>query len=120
MLMFQTPVQTSAFMRRRERNANCLSSRIQASMTESPVNSLSRNSYSCGDCERRTQCSGSTAPLMSSTYYQISVLKAVMGATFLDMLTLRLMLQLQDNIDNILQLDDAPPHWSANVRDYLD
>ncbi|GFW19938.1 putative LOC100569746 [Trichonephila clavipes] len=44
MLMFQTPVQTSAFMRRREGNANCWSSGIQASMIESPVNSLSRNS----------------------------------------------------------------------------
>ncbi|GFY20729.1 uncharacterized protein TNCV_1119631 [Trichonephila clavipes] len=54
MLMFQTPVQTSAFMRRREENANCWSSGIQASMIESPVNSLSRNSYSSGDCECRT------------------------------------------------------------------
>ncbi|GFU44970.1 uncharacterized protein TNCV_4234901 [Trichonephila clavipes] len=51
MLMFQTLVQTSAFMHRRERNANCWSSGIQASMFEPPVNSLSRNSYSCGDCE---------------------------------------------------------------------
>ncbi|GFX03843.1 uncharacterized protein TNCV_2114151 [Trichonephila clavipes] len=74
MLMFQTPVQTRAFMRRREGNANCWSSGIQASMIEYPVNSLSRNSYSCGDCERRTHCSGSTAPLTSRTYYQISVL----------------------------------------------
>ncbi|GFW67489.1 uncharacterized protein TNCV_3391601 [Trichonephila clavipes] len=49
MLMFQTPVHTSAFMRRREGNANCWSSGIQASMIESPVNSLSRYSYSCGD-----------------------------------------------------------------------
>ncbi|GFV45408.1 uncharacterized protein TNCV_858461 [Trichonephila clavipes] len=73
-LMFQTSVRTNAFMRRREENANCWSSGIQASMIESPVNRLSRNSYSCGDCERRTQCSGSTAPLMSRTYYQISVL----------------------------------------------
>ncbi|GFU99690.1 uncharacterized protein TNCV_3597611 [Trichonephila clavipes] len=62
MLMFQTPVQTNAFMCRREGNSNCWSSGIQASMIESPVNSLSRNSYSCGDCERRTQCSGSTVP----------------------------------------------------------
>ncbi|GFX86969.1 uncharacterized protein TNCV_1530581 [Trichonephila clavipes] len=75
MLMFQTPVQTSTFMRRREGNANCWSSGIQASINESPVNSLSRNSYSCGDCKRRTQCSGSTAPLTSRTYYQISVLE---------------------------------------------
>ncbi|GFX44594.1 uncharacterized protein TNCV_2637591 [Trichonephila clavipes] len=74
MLMLQTLVQTSAFMRRREGNANCWSSGIQASMIESHVNSLSRNSYSCGDCERRTQCSGSTAPLTSRTYYQILVL----------------------------------------------
>ncbi|GFT84922.1 uncharacterized protein TNCV_2507511 [Trichonephila clavipes] len=49
MLMFQTPVRTSAFMRRREGNANCWSSGIQASMIQSPVNSLSRNSHSCGD-----------------------------------------------------------------------
>ncbi|GFW19507.1 uncharacterized protein TNCV_1603991 [Trichonephila clavipes] len=74
MLMFQTPVQTSTFMRLREGNANCRSSGIHASMIVSPVNSLSRNSYSCGDCERRIQCSGSTAPLTSRTYYQISVL----------------------------------------------
>ncbi|GFU19275.1 uncharacterized protein TNCV_1087541 [Trichonephila clavipes] len=74
MFMFQTPVQTSTFMRRREGNANCWSSGIQASMIESPVNSLSRNSHSCGDCERRTQYSGSTAPLTSCSYYQISVL----------------------------------------------
>ncbi|GFV53988.1 uncharacterized protein TNCV_3710491 [Trichonephila clavipes] len=53
--MFQTPVQTSAFMHRREGNANCWSSFLQASMIESPVNSLSRNSYSCGDCERQTR-----------------------------------------------------------------
>ncbi|GFX01290.1 uncharacterized protein TNCV_3729591 [Trichonephila clavipes] len=77
MLMFQTPVKTSAFMRRREGNANCWSSGIQASMIESPVNSLSLNSNSCGDCERRTQCSGSTALLASGTYYQISVLARV-------------------------------------------
>ncbi|GFX12446.1 uncharacterized protein TNCV_1697221 [Trichonephila clavipes] len=74
MLMFQTPVQTNAFMCRCDGNANCWSSGIQASMIESPVNSLSRNSYSCGDCERRTQCSGSTVLLTSRTYYQISVL----------------------------------------------
>ncbi|KFM60957.1 hypothetical protein X975_12271, partial [Stegodyphus mimosarum] len=74
MLMFQTPVQTSAFLRRREGNANCWSSGIQASMTESPVKSLSGNSYSCGNCESRTQCSGIIAPLTSRTYYQISVL----------------------------------------------
>ncbi|GFV72546.1 uncharacterized protein TNCV_4084461 [Trichonephila clavipes] len=37
MLMIQTPVQTSAFMCRREGNANCWSSGIQASMGESPV-----------------------------------------------------------------------------------
>ncbi|GFX63938.1 uncharacterized protein TNCV_41141 [Trichonephila clavipes] len=74
MLMFQTPVQTSAFMHRRKGNANCWSSGMHANMIESPVNSLSRNSYSCGDCERRTQCSGNTAPLTSRTYYQISVL----------------------------------------------
>ncbi|GFV90431.1 hypothetical protein TNCV_50061 [Trichonephila clavipes] len=30
------------------------------------------------------------------------------------------MLQLQDNIDNfVLQLEGTPPHWSANVRNYL-
>ncbi|GFU34308.1 uncharacterized protein TNCV_1991071 [Trichonephila clavipes] len=46
MLMFQTPVQASAFMRRREGNSNCWSSGIQASIIKSPVNSLSRNSYS--------------------------------------------------------------------------
>ncbi|GFU91473.1 uncharacterized protein TNCV_2542411 [Trichonephila clavipes] len=74
MLMFQTPVQTSAFMRRRKGNENWWCSGIQTSMIESPVNSLSRNSYSCGDCERRTLCSGSTAPLTSRTYCQISVL----------------------------------------------
>ncbi|GFW40517.1 uncharacterized protein TNCV_2834251 [Trichonephila clavipes] len=74
MLMFHTPVQTSAFMRRREGNTNYWSSGIHASMIESPVNRLSRNLYSCGDCERRTQCSGSTASLTSRTYYQISVL----------------------------------------------
>ncbi|GFU93795.1 uncharacterized protein TNCV_1660191 [Trichonephila clavipes] len=74
MLMFQTPVQTSAYMHRRNGNANCWSSGIQASMIEPPVNSLSRNPYSCGDCEHRIQCSGSTAPLTSRTYYQISVL----------------------------------------------
>ncbi|GFW58463.1 uncharacterized protein TNCV_3513261 [Trichonephila clavipes] len=72
--MFPTPVETSMFMRRREGNPNCWSSGIQASMIESPVNSLFRNPYSCGDCECRTQCSGSTAPLTSRTYYQISVL----------------------------------------------
>ncbi|GFU35949.1 uncharacterized protein TNCV_4030401 [Trichonephila clavipes] len=74
MLIIQTAVQTSAFMRSREGNANCWSSGIQASMIESPVNRLSRNSYSCGDCERRTQCSGSTASLTLRTCYQISVL----------------------------------------------
>ncbi|GFW80063.1 uncharacterized protein TNCV_4911611 [Trichonephila clavipes] len=74
MLMIQTPVQTRAFMRRRVGNANCCTYDIQASMIESPVNSLSRNSYSCGSCERQTQCSSSTSPLMSRTYYQISVL----------------------------------------------
>ncbi|GFX59152.1 uncharacterized protein TNCV_936671 [Trichonephila clavipes] len=52
-MMFPTPVQTSAFMRRREGNANCWSSGIQASMIESPVNSLSRNSYSSGDSVAR-------------------------------------------------------------------
>ncbi|GFT34971.1 hypothetical protein TNCV_786831 [Trichonephila clavipes] len=32
-----------------------------------------------------------------------------------------LMSQLQDDIDSfILQLDDAPPHWSANVPEYFD
>ncbi|GFV24592.1 hypothetical protein TNCV_1914541 [Trichonephila clavipes] len=37
------------------------------------------------------------------------------------MLTLWLMLQLQDDINNfILQLAGAPPHWLVNVRDYLD
>ncbi|GFX88099.1 hypothetical protein TNCV_159142 [Trichonephila clavipes] len=37
------------------------------------------------------------------------------------MLTLLLMLQFQDDTDNLtLQLDGAPPHWSANMRDYLD
>ncbi|GFV79961.1 hypothetical protein TNCV_1217291 [Trichonephila clavipes] len=44
-------------------------------MIESPVNILSRNSFSCGDCEPRTQCSGSTALLTSRSYYQISVLE---------------------------------------------
>ncbi|GFY18584.1 uncharacterized protein TNCV_2398091 [Trichonephila clavipes] len=71
MLMFESPVQTSEFIRRREGNVNCC---IHASMIESPVNSFSRNSYSCCDCECRTQCSGRTAPLTSRTYYQISVL----------------------------------------------
>ena len=55
-------------------NANCWSSDIQASMTESSVNSLSRNSYSCGDCECQIQFSGSTALLMLRTYFQILVL----------------------------------------------
>ncbi|GFX58299.1 uncharacterized protein TNCV_204861 [Trichonephila clavipes] len=73
MLMFQTLVQTSVFMRRREGNANCWSSGIQASMIESPVNSWSRNS-SCGDSECRIQCSDSTDPLTLRTSYQISVL----------------------------------------------
>ncbi|GFW08896.1 hypothetical protein TNCV_3474501 [Trichonephila clavipes] len=37
------------------------------------------------------------------------------------MLTLWLMVQLQDSIDNfILQLDGAPPHWSTYERDYLE
>ena len=73
-MMFQTLFKMSAFLPRREWNANCFSSGIQASMIQSTVNSLSRNSYSCGDCERRTQFSGSTAPLKSRTYSQISVL----------------------------------------------
>ncbi|GFX99634.1 hypothetical protein TNCV_5026871 [Trichonephila clavipes] len=35
--------------------------------------------------------------------------------------SLRLILQLQDDIDQfLLQLDGAPPHWLANVQDYLD
>ncbi|GFW56919.1 hypothetical protein TNCV_161482 [Trichonephila clavipes] len=43
----------------------------------------------------------------------------VMGVTFLDMLTLKLMPQLQDDIDIfILQLDFMPPHWSVYVRDF--
>ncbi|GFX09586.1 uncharacterized protein TNCV_2029521 [Trichonephila clavipes] len=74
MLVFQTPVQTSVFKSRREGNANCWSSGIQARMIESPVNSFSRNSFSCGDCERRTQCSGNTVTLTSRTYNQTSVL----------------------------------------------
>ena len=37
-------------------------------------NSFSRNSYSCGNCERQTQFSGSTIPLTSRTYWKISVL----------------------------------------------
>ncbi|GFV07054.1 uncharacterized protein TNCV_4687281 [Trichonephila clavipes] len=71
MLKFQTPVRTSSFTRRREGNANCWSSGIQTSMIEYPVSSLSRNSYSCCDSERQTQCSDSTAPLTSLTYYKI-------------------------------------------------
>ncbi|GFW79485.1 hypothetical protein TNCV_4953661 [Trichonephila clavipes] len=40
---------------------------------------------------------------------------------FIIFLYVLLMLQLQDNTDNfIVQLDGAPPHWSANMRDYLD
>ncbi|GFX88098.1 hypothetical protein TNCV_159141 [Trichonephila clavipes] len=48
-------------------------------------------------------------------------LQNVTEAPFVDMLTLLLMLQFQDDTDNLtLQLDGAPPHWSANMRDYLD
>ncbi|GFW42319.1 hypothetical protein TNCV_1207721 [Trichonephila clavipes] len=38
---------------------------------------------------------------------------------FLDLFTLCLILQLQDNVNNfILQLHGLPPHRSAKVRDY--
>lgn len=46
--------------------------------------------------------------------------KTVTESSFLNMLSLWLMPQLQDDSDNfILQLDGALPHWSDDMRNYL-
>ncbi|GFY34511.1 ATP-dependent DNA helicase [Trichonephila clavipes] len=84
-LMFQTPVQTSAFMRRREGNANCWSSGIQGSMIESPVNSFSRNFFSFGDCERRTQCSGEDiVEIPEECVGRVSIVEECFGSSVFD------------------------------------
>ena len=43
------------------------------------------------------------------------------GATYLDMLQIWLMPQLNEQQDDfVFQQDGAPPHWHTDVRDYLD
>jgi hypothetical protein len=91
---------------------NCHNCRIWGSENPHAIREIERDSAKVNAC-----CASSCSEVLGPLFFAEQTVTAM---TYLDMLQLYLLSQLEDQTNVVFQQDGAPPHWARIVREFLD